>query len=185
MRIIGGMARGRRLSSPGSNRIRPTTDRAREALFNIVGPGVVDTVVLDLFAGTGALGLEAISRGAQKVVFVDSRDQAVNLIRRNIELCGFSNRSLVLQRDLACGLAFLSKTCPVAGFDLIFADPPYGFDLGGLILEGITEVGLVAPDGLIVVEDKAKTVLPTEVGNLRLSDQRQYGDTGFWFFRQG
>ena len=128
MRIIGGTARGRRLQTPpkstvsrtGSQLIRPTADRAREALFNIIGKEVEDAVVLDLFAGTGALGLEALSRGAQSAAFVDKSSQSTDLIKKNIELCGFSDKSFVIKRDLAKSLSFLEKHAPNREFSIIF-----------------------------------------------------------------
>ncbi|NOQ66626.1 MAG: methyltransferase, partial [Desulfobacterales bacterium] len=110
MRIIGGTARGRRLQTPLNNTvtsaqpIRPTAERAREALFSIIGQEVKGATVLDLFAGTGALGLEALSRSAQQAVFIDNNLHALQLVGKNIELCGFSDRALVLKRDLSKGL---------------------------------------------------------------------------------
>ncbi len=115
MRIIAGTAKGRRVLSPpggGKGSIRPTSDRAREALFSILGRRVHEAKVADLFAGTGALALEALSRGARFALLADSSPVAVSLIRRNAENCGFSSRVAVLQRDLSRGLAFLKKAEP-------------------------------------------------------------------------
>src|SRR5210317_1413655 len=125
------------MSKNTSHPIRPTSDRAREALFNIIGEEIRDAVVLDLFAGTGALGLEALSRSARRAVFVDSSSQAVRLINKNIDLCGFSDRTLVLKRDLSKGLYFLEKQLPESEFSIIFVDPPYRKGLGAIMLDEI------------------------------------------------
>ena len=191
MRIIGGTAKGRRLQTPpkstakrtGRPVIRPTADRAREALFSIIGSEVENGVVLDLFAGTGALGLEALSRGARSVVFVDKNSQSIKLIQKNIELCGFSDRSSVIKRDLAKSLSFLEKILPGKEFSIIFIDPPYKKGLSFSMMKELSSGALLAPSGLVIVEDDADIELPKSMGLLTLIDQRQYGDTGFWLFR--
>ena len=167
-----------------SHIIRPTADRAREALFSIMGNAVKDATVLDLYAGTGALGLEALSRGAQEVVFVDNNPQSIQLISKNIELCGFSDRTLVLKRDLSKGLYFLAKQLPEIRFSVIFIDPPYRKGLAVNILHEIEKTNLLASDVLIVAEDDALSELPARVKGLILVDQRRYGETGFWFYRR-
>jgi 16S rRNA (guanine966-N2)-methyltransferase len=191
LRIIGGTARGRRLQTPSKSTakcsghlIRPTADRAREALFSIIGQEVKGATVLDLYAGTGAFGLEALSRTAQRAVFVDNNPQAVQLIEKNIELCGFSDRTLVLKRDLSKGLYFLAKQLPEIRFSIIFIDPPYGKGLSVTMLHEIEEINLLSSNVLVVVEEDALAELPSKVTELRLVDQRRYGDTGFWFYRR-
>lgn len=163
--------------------IRPTSDRAREALFSIIGREVENAAVLDLYAGTGALGLEALSRSAGHVVFVDNSQQAIKLIYRNIELCGFSDRTLVLKRDLSKGLSFLKKQFGTT-FSIVFVDAPYRKGLSVDMLKELAGAGLILPEGLIVVEEDAFAELPAEVAGLTLVDQRRYGDSGFWFYRQ-
>jgi 16S rRNA (guanine966-N2)-methyltransferase len=203
LRIIGGTARGRRLQTPSKSTakcsgylIRPTADRAREALFSIIGQEIKDATVLDLYAGTGAFGLEALSRTAQRAVFVDNNPQAVKLIEKNIDLCGFSDRTLVLKRDLSKGLYFLEKQLPEIRFSIIFIDPPYGkrsiifIDppygkrLSATMLHEIEKINLLSSDVLVVVEEDTLAELPSKVTELRLVDQRRYGDTGFWFYRR-
>jgi 16S rRNA (guanine966-N2)-methyltransferase len=191
LRIIGGRARGRRLQTPSkgtakdsSQLIRPTADRAREALFSIIGKEVENATVLDLYAGTGALGLEALSRSAERVVFVDNSLQAVEIINKNIQLCGFSDRTLVLQRDLSKGLSFLTKQLPGTTFSIVFVDPPYRKDLSTGMLRELAKSAILFPEALVVIEEKALTELPAQVAELTLVDQRRYGDTGFWFYRQ-
>jgi 16S rRNA (guanine966-N2)-methyltransferase len=191
LRIIGGTARGRRLQTPSkstakysSHPIRPTADRAREALFSIIGLEIKGATVLDLYAGTGALGLEALSRSAQRAVFVDNNLQAIQLIEKNIELCGFSDRALVLQRDLSRGLYFLAEQLPGIRFSVIFIDPPYRKGLSAAMLLEIEKTNLLSADVLVVVEENAFSGLESKVEELRLVDQRRYGETGFWFYRR-
>lgn len=163
--------------------IRPTADRAREALFSIIGRKTEGAAVLDLYAGTGALGLEALSRKARQAVFVDSNPQAVQLIKKNIDICGFSDRSLVLKWDLSKGLYFFGKLLPEIKFSIIFVDPPYRKGLSAAMLLALEKENLLSPDGLVVVEDDAVAELPDAAGGLGLADRRNYGETGFWFYR--
>lgn len=167
-----------------SNSIRPTADRAREALFNIISSDLAEATVLDLFAGTGALGLEALSRSARHAVFVDNSKQAFQIITRNIELCGFSDRARVLRQDLSKGLSFLTKQLPGETFSIIFVDAPYRKGLSGEILQELADSTLLLPETLVVIEEMATYELPRKIAGLTLVDRRRYGDTGFWFYRQ-
>ena len=164
--------------------IRPTSDRAREALFNILGQEIRNANVLDLFAGTGALGLEALSRSARLAVFVDHSSQALHLIEKNINLCGFSDRSIVAKRDLSNGLYFLEKLLPNAEFSIIFVDPPYRKGLAETMLFEIVKTNFLSDSGLVVIEEDALEELPAGVDELQLVDRRRYGDTGFWLYRK-
>jgi 16S rRNA (guanine966-N2)-methyltransferase len=186
MRIIAGTARGRRLSSPGSGAfdIRPTSDRAREAVFNILAGEVAGARVLDLFAGTGALGLEALSRGAESAVFVDKSHSAVSLIRKNIQLCGFWEKSVVLKRDLTRSLFFLQPYTSAGGFSLVFIDPPYKTLLAETIILELGKGEIVSPGGLLVAESSSGGQLPAEISLFSLVDQRVYGEAGFWFYKK-
>jgi len=139
--------------------------------------------VLDLYAGTGALGLEALSRGADLAVFVDNGDAAIELVKKNVELCGFSERSAIIRRDLTRGLSFLQELSPVGGFDLIFLDPPYRLGLNALFLISLVELQLLASDGLVVAEEGAEVELAEVYPGLSLADRRRYGDTGIWFYQ--
>lgn len=186
MRIIAGTARGRKLVSPGSkggkNEIRPTADRAREALFNILGDAVHGARVLDLFAGTGALGLEALSRGADSVLFIDKSPAAIGLIRKNIELTGFLEKAAIQQRDMARNCIVDSNSIPEGGFTLVFLDPPYRAHLAEKLLH-ILGAGVLLKSGCIVVaESSAGDRLPEKTGMLECYDKRHYGETGFWFY---
>ena len=199
MRIISGSARGRRLFSPPgrSLSIRPTADRAREALFSIIGRRTEGASVLDLYAGTGALGLEAFSRGARLVTFVDHQRQALELITRNIIACTASRADQtsgrippelascfqLISHDLRRGLP-LAQICrqPPAPFDLAFLDPPYATDLCRRTLADWDRDNLLAADGLLIAEERAGEDLEGPWATLAISDHRVYGDTAFWFF---
>jgi len=166
------------------HRIRPTADRAREALFSIIGRTVENATVLDLYAGTGALGLEALSRSAERAAFVDKSPEAIQIINKNIELCGFSDRALVFKRDLSKGLSFLAKQLPGTFFSIVFVDPPYRKDLSAGMLQELAETDILCAEALVVIEEEASAELPAQVADLTLVDQRRYGETGFWFYRQ-
>lgn len=198
MRIIAGSARGRKLFGPGSRggaSIRPTADRAREALFNILGwQRVEGASVLDLFAGTGAFALEALSRGAREAVFVDNGLVALDLIQKNIAACGFSAKAHVIRHDLLKSLFFWRKLggrsqaaeveqAPL--FDLIFLDPPYRQGQAEKLLRALLAEGFVGDGTTVVFEDDSAERLPESVGALLRYDQRSYGDTGFWFYEKG
>lgn len=186
MRIISGSARGRKLLAPGrrfGELIRPTSDRAREAIFSILANKVVGARVLDLFAGTGALGLEALSRGALLAVFVDGQRAVIELIEKNIALCGFAERATVVHKDLARGLAFLKPKQPAEKFDLVFLDPPYGKGLAQQSLESLAAGDFLAAKGIVVLEDAATAQYPEIMGPLACFDRRRYGEAGFWLYQ--
>ncbi|MDG4476570.1 16S rRNA (guanine(966)-N(2))-methyltransferase RsmD [Thiovibrio frasassiensis] len=185
MRIISGSARGRKLLAPGPRfgaLIRPTSDRAREAIFSILAAKVVGARVLDLFAGTGALGLEALSRGALLALFVDGQRSVTELIERNVALCAFTDRATVLQRDLGRGLDFLAAKQPVNGFDLVFLDPPYGSILALRVLECLAAGSFLGAKAIVVLEDAAEAQYPQTLGVLTCFDRRRYGEAGFWLY---
>src|SRR4051794_40353803 len=153
MRIVGGRWRGRSLAGPTSDAIRPTSDRLRETLFNILSHGYEDPLegarVLDLFAGTGAMGLEALSRGAAFALFVDDGAQARGLIRANVETLGVGGQTRLFRRDATR----MGPATPNSPFSLVFCDPPYGRDLAPAALRSCAEGAWLAPDALVVVED--------------------------------
>ncbi|MBW1792334.1 MAG: 16S rRNA (guanine(966)-N(2))-methyltransferase RsmD [Deltaproteobacteria bacterium] len=186
MRIIAGIARGRKLISPGAkggkNEIRPTSDRAREALFNILGSDVCGARVLDLFAGTGALGLEALSRGADSAVFIDKSQTAIGMINKNIQRTGFSDKVTILKRDLSKKNFLDSKYIPGKGFSLVFMDPPYRTDLAIELLSLLGRGSYVARQGVVVAESSVNVQLPEKTGLLKCYDKRQYGETAFWLY---
>jgi 16S rRNA (guanine966-N2)-methyltransferase len=175
VRIIAGQFRGRALASVGKGdkgaHLRPTTDRVRESLFSVLTHlEVIDGArVLDLFAGTGALGLEALSRGAAQVTFVDDGRAAAGLIRKNIALCNCADQATLIKRD-----ATRLGACTGAPYDLVFLDPPYGKGLGERALNAILADGWLAPGALVIVEESAPMVVPA---GFTVQGSRRYGDT--------
>lgn len=176
MRVVGGSFRGRRLATPHSDAIRPTTDRAREALFNILEhayPGVIEGArVLDLFAGSGALGIEALSRGAVFCLFVEPAARARALVRQNIESLGLAGRTRVFRRD-ATHLGPIGTMQP---FNLVFADPPYGKGLGEKAIASAVAGHWLKEDALIVVEEAEATPFEPPAG-IALHERRTYATT--------
>lgn len=176
MRVVGGELRGRALAAPETDAIRPTSDRARQALFNIIEhrhPGrLAGARVFDLFAGTGALGIEALSRGAAHCLFVEDAADARALIRRNVEALGLAGRTRIYRRDATT----LGAAGTISPFDLVFADPPYGRHLAEKALEAALRGGWLAPGVLCVVEEAA-TARFSPGDAFVIADERSYGDT--------
>lgn len=179
MRVIAGEAKGRRLLSPKSPDIRPVLDQVKEAVFNILFD-VAGLCVLDLFAGTGAVGIEALSRGAKKCVFADSGREAVSLIRKNLELCRMENRGKILPLSAGKAVDLLSKQG--RPFDLIFVDPPYEKGFVRKTLGALSKSGLLHDQTLLVVEHHPKEPIGV-IGGLVLTDARKYGQTLISFLK--
>ena len=168
--------KGRILASPRGLDIRPTSDQIREAIFNIIGQDLGGVNVLDLFAGTGSMGLETLSRGASHAVFIDNSPQSIKLIKKNLALCGFQDSGAVLRRDLRKGVQqiyFLLKGI----FDLVFIDPPYGKGLIVEVLRGLSKLTILADKALVIAESSKTEKLPVCFGTLEMIDDRSYGDT--------
>ncbi len=180
LRIVGGEARGRRLHVPREAGVRPTSDRVKEALFNILGGRVAGSRVLDLFAGSGNLGLEALSRGAAHVTFVDRDRRCCRVIARNLADLGYGDRALVLPGDALAVLGDLAARGE--RFDLIFLDPPYAAGLLEPALEAISQGCLLGEDGVAVAEHAARDRPPARVGRLARQEGRRYGDTALSFY---
>jgi 16S rRNA (guanine966-N2)-methyltransferase len=182
MRIVGGRLRGRALATPKSNAVRPTSDRLRESLFNILahafGDPVTDARVLDLFAGTGALGLEAMSRGAGFALFVDDGPEARALIRQNVETLGVAATTRVFRRDATK----LGPVHPLAPFSLAFLDPPYRKGLAERALVSARDGGWLEADALVVVEEAADASFAPPAGFEEI-ERRRYDDTEVTFLR--
>lgn len=174
MRIVGGRFRGRPLLSPLDDSIRPTADRVRESVFNILGsrlgPVLAGRKVLDLFAGTGAMGLEALSRGAASAVFVDTGAEARGLIRDHVEAFGLGGIAKLLRRDATA----LGAAGTMGPFDLVFLDPPYDKGLGEQALASMRDGGWLAADATIVLEDSENAQIELPAG-FTLQDRRVYG----------
>ncbi len=182
MRVVGGRLRSRPLAGPKSDAVRPTADRLREALFNILmhsyGDPVTGARILDLFAGTGALGIEAISRGAAYALFVDEGVEARALLRDNIEALGLGGVTRIFRRDATK----LGPAHPLEPFSLVFLDPPYGKGLAKKALVSAREGGWLKPEALIVVEEAAEAAFRAPDGFIEL-ERRRYDDTEFIFLR--
>lgn len=177
MRIIAGEKRSRKLLAPEGTDTRPTGDRVKEALFSILGPRLNNARVLDLYAGSGALSLEALSRGAAEAVLVDQAPKACSVIRQNIDALDYANRARLMKMSDQAALGLLEKSGEK--FDLIFLDPPYKMDMTRTVERLIS--GLLEEDGLIVVEH-AKETPPRTPDNAKIKDHREYGITGLTFF---
>ncbi len=147
-----------------------------------MGDRVKGAEVLDLFAGTGALGLEALSRGSKRAVFVDAASDALRLIKKNLELCTFADRARVVRRDLLKGLAFMGRLTPLNGFELIFVDPPYRREISTRIIKNLGKSALLGKNGLLIVEEGRDIELPETVAGLRMIDRRHYGDTAVYLY---
>ncbi|MDJ0613433.1 MAG: 16S rRNA (guanine(966)-N(2))-methyltransferase RsmD [Rhizobiaceae bacterium] len=180
MRVVGGKYRGHRLVAPKGLSTRPTTDRIRESLFNILNNRLnfEGLRVMDLFAGTGALGLEALSRGADYCVFVENSPQAIAAINQNIGAFNLAKQVLLLKKD-ATRLGTLGDLKP---FDLVFADPPYGKTLGERAAESVLENGWLNPKAVFVLEEHSKA-FPESLNSFELCDLRQFGDTSIGIFQ--
>lgn len=179
MRLTGGLNGGRRLIAPRGRQTRPTAAKVREAIFNILGPPPVGSV-LDLYAGTGALGLEALSRGAAAAVFVEREHAPLQALRRNIKELGLESRATVLGSDVRTGLRRLAGLG--ARFSWVFLDPPYIKETEGVLAE-LSGNDLLEPCAVVILEHDRRNRPPDSVGHLFLTDRRQYGDTELSFFR--
>src|SRR5258708_1977476 len=192
MRWTGGTDRGRRLVAPRGSRTRPTGAKVREAMFNILGPPP-DGAVLDLYAGTGALGLEALSRGASRAVFVERESHALSALRRNIRELGFEDRAQVVAADVATALRRLAADGQAGNgapgrFSWVFLDPPYRLEVEAVLGE-LGSNDLLVPGAVVVVEHDRRHRPPGSVAGsvagLFLADRRTYGDTELSFYRGG
>lgn len=172
MRVIAGTARGRRLEAPAGSTVRPTTDRVKEALFSILMPYLRGATVLDLYAGSGALGIEALSRGAATATFIESDRRALDVIRRNLDSTRLAARADVRRGTLPAALSVVAG--PV---DIVVTDPPYALDDGALA-ETLARVAmLLAPGGIVAVERDRRSGGPPWPADLGQQDPRRYGDT--------
>jgi 16S rRNA (guanine(966)-N(2))-methyltransferase RsmD len=175
MRIISGSSKGRRLATRKSDAIRPTSDRVKESLFGILGDRVKERRVLDLFAGTGNLGIEALSRGARRAVFVEMGRQAVPVIRRNLAECGMWDRSEIVPKDVIRAIGVLKERSE--RFDLILVDPPYGKGMVQRTLLKLSSNPIYHDDSILVIQHDRREPLSSSAGNWNLIRQKRIGDT--------
>lgn len=179
MRIIAGELKGRRLTAPTGNKIRPTTDKVKEALFSMSAPYLEDGVVIDLFSGTGSLGLEAISRGARLVFFVDKSISSMELTRKNIVQCGVADRCVTIRGDW--GKVITRITEPA---DVIFLDPPYQAGLFENCISKIQDLSLLKEDGIIAAEHGAEQIMPMTIGALTKYKEKKYGTMAITIYKK-
>lgn len=190
MRVIAGKAKGTKLAGFKGDRIRPTLDRVKESFFNIVGPDLAGVVFLDLFAGTGSMGIEALSRSAEKVVFVENDHRAQSLIYSNLERCHFGPEGadcmqknwVLLKYDALHALHMLEERG--LRFDIVYVDPPFAENLYEPCLAGLSGSRLLTEDSQVVVEHYHKTVLEKKYGTLILQRERRLGDSCFSFYQR-
>jgi 16S rRNA (guanine966-N2)-methyltransferase len=181
LRIIGGRYRGRNLESFKGRDVRPTADRVRESLFNILARRTHDACVLDLFSGTGALGIEALSRGARMAVFVDNSVHSLRVLRKNLDRCALSDDcTQVIRWDITRNLECLRRYPQT--FDLVFLDPPYHREVVQVAMRHLVHSQCLAAEALLVVEHEAQAVPEMESGPFTCTERRRYGRTGLTFF---
>lgn len=183
MRIIGGGFKGRRIIFPKSPHIRPTQDKIREALFNVIAPDINGAAVLDLFAGSGALGLEAISRGATHVTFVDNNSLCIRVIKENLDSLGATDRADVFKTDVIRAIEKIHRSGNK--FDIVFLDPPYYKGLAKKILIKLSHYDILAHNNIIVAEHYKKDLIPDNINKIiLLFKQKKFGDTVLSFYKK-
>ena len=175
MRIISGLSRGRKLATPKGQALRPTSDRVKESIFNILGERVNGKIVLDLFAGTGNLGIEALSRGAKRALFVERGRQAIRLIRKNLSQFGMEEHSEIIPKDVNRAIGILKERGE--SFDLILMDPPYEKGLIQKTLSKLSSYEIYHEDSILVIEHDRRERLPGKIDGWNLIRQRRIGDT--------
>lgn len=179
MRIISGDWKGRRLKAIKGNQTRPTADKVKGAIFNILGEKVFGARVLDLFAGTGSLALEALSRGAAEAVLVEKNRKAWEIIRDNLQMLDEEDRVKIYNMD---AFTFLSQQ--VGRFDLIFVDPPYRQGLTDRVLSLVKNSIILSPQGVLIMETASDEIITDDLGLLEIRIKKEYGDTAIWFLQQ-
>lgn len=177
MRIIAGTAKGRRLTVPDDYAIRPSADRVRENLFNILAFRIQGARFLDLFCGTGAVGIEALSRGAAHATFIDFKETALRLTRRNLLHCRLGQFAMCLCLNLPEQLPQ-----PALPYDIVFADPPYAFDQHEELLQAVQHKQCLAPEGMVIIETAHKCTMPDRVDALTQSRRKRYGEISLTFY---
>jgi 16S rRNA (guanine966-N2)-methyltransferase len=183
MRVISGDLKGRRLINPDGTMVRPTGSRVKEALFSIIGDRIVGSVFVDCFCGTGNIGIEATSRGADRAFFIERNPRVVEILKTNIKNLGLADRASVMMLDALKGIKALGKLGVKA--DIIFLDPPYAYNRTAEIIFSAIEHDVLTPEGALIWQHSAKTVPHSSYGDLKSEPTRLYGDTGITFFSRG
>jgi 16S rRNA (guanine(966)-N(2))-methyltransferase RsmD len=181
LRVIAGIAKKRRLKSPGKLPVRPTADRVKESLFNILGSRLPGSIFADLYAGTGGVGIEALSRGAGKVVFVEKNPPVARILMENIALTGLQAGAELITRDVEAALKILSRQHIT--FDIIFADPPYRQGQADRVLNILSKVPVLRKNGILVLEIAANENIHEKAGVFTMWRREKYGDTALVFYK--
>lgn len=181
MRVIAGIAKKRRLKSPGKLPVRPTSDRVKESLFNIISNLVPGSCFADLYAGTGGVGIEALSRGACKTVFVENDPRVVDVLRENLQLTGLGAGAEIIRRDVESALRWMCRKNYI--FNIIFADPPYRQGLAGQTLNMLNKYPVLHQNGIFILETGAGEAVPEQAGVFTLARLEKYGDTALAFYK--
>jgi 16S rRNA (guanine966-N2)-methyltransferase len=181
MHIGGGMAKRRQLRTLPGQRVRPTSGWVRQALFNVLRGIITDATFVDLFAGTGSVGLEALSHGAQRALFVEQDTHALHVLRDNIQRCAMTAQTTVVVGTLPQALSKLSAYRPV---DIIFLDPPYASHLGEQMLTALSGADLLAPHGIVIWQHAMRRPVLSQVPGVVLWQKRCYGDTQLSFYKR-
>lgn len=180
MRVISGTAKGKKLKSPSDETVRPTLDRVKENLFNIIGFDIRDSVVLDLFAGSGALGIEALSRGAKRCYFVDNDKRSIELVRHNLKETRLEENAIVLMSDAEHVIERLATQGEK--FDYIFIDPPYCQGIVQKILKQLEKCNIMQEEGFVIIETDRAEKLPDQITDLYKTKEREYSSTRISIF---
>lgn len=178
MRIITGAYRGRRLETPRDFSVRPTSDKVKEAIFSMISQDIDEAMVLDLFAGTGSLGLEALSRGAKHCYFIDNERESVRMLKSNINHCKADNESTVFVGDFKYAMSRIKE--PI---DIAFLDPPYEGNILEEALLKVSQEGFMAPEGLVITEHGPKNSMPDNIGSLEKIKEKKYGQVHVTIYR--
>jgi len=181
MRVIAGESRGLRLNSPKSDQVRPTSDMHREMVFNVIADRVRGSRFLDLFAGTGAVGIEALSRGAECCVFIDNSREAAETVKKNVALAGYGMKSRVIRADFINAVDMLARERE--RFDIVFMDPPYGRGMDERCVPLIESGSLLCPGGLIITERASREGTPSYAG-FEIVKAKEYKTASFFFIKK-
>ena len=183
MRIISGINKGKKLYAPEGAQVRPTGDKIKEAVFNIIGPIDEEAVVLELFAGSGSVGIEFLARGAKHCTFIDVSRKSLNYVKKNLDLCNFNNKAKIIMSDYEKAIINLSQNNEK--FDYIFADPPYALNLSNNIINKVFEFDIIKSGGLLIIEtDKSEKVIDNKDTSMVKYKEKIYGRTRISLIRR-
>lgn len=182
MRIISGTMRGRNIKTPTGETTRPTADRVKESVFNIISKRLYNSVVLDMFSGSGNIGIEAISRGSSQCVFIEKDPSSYKILMENIESLGIKDKTMLFNGDSFLTLGLLNKKG--MKFDLIFLDPPYFKNLIPKAVESINKYGLLNEGGIIISEYDSTESIDEKIGNLGIYRSEKYGRIKISFWKE-